>query len=105
MKVQAAQLQRYHGCADYKVLRTWQEQAFYLRKNTEASLRVIAEHLGQPYSSVKRAIKALADGRRPGVAGRPTSLTAEEEEEVLCMREAAQLAGESTAPCDLIRML
>lgn len=105
MPLTLTDLRHYAAHSECKRLETWQEQAAYIRRHSGATFRLLGEFFGVSHMAIQRLLKAFEDGRKPGVNGRPTSLTTEEEDAVLEMRQAAQMKGETPCPADLIRFV
>ena len=91
--------------AEHRAMESWHERAVALVKDIQAPYRLIAEVLGVSSSSVGDAVKAVKEGRSPGMNGRPTKLTSEEESKVLLKQQEAERAGETPYPAELVRMV
>lgn len=105
MSVRSKDLRPYLSTSEYRALSTWHLKAVKLRKEHSASWRALGELFGVSHTVVKKAYDAVERGRTPGLRGRPTLLTEEEEEAVLCLRQEAEMRGDTPSPADLIRLV
>ena len=90
--------------AEFRVLPTLLEKAVVLVSQHGITCQIAASACGLSKWAVWRGVKAMNNGRTPGVVGRPTALTPTEEASIIQMIDQRAKANDSVRTWELVKV-